>query len=49
MITGIIFVAIGVAFLLENLGIYIGIKWGIVWPLILIMIGLHLVIKKKPW
>jgi len=38
---------IGVLFLLRNLGIISGIAWDIIWPVILIVFGLGLMLKKK--
>jgi len=39
-------IAVGLIFLLENLNLIPGVKWSIVWPVILILAGL-LMLKKK--
>ena len=44
---GIAFVIIGALFLMKNLGLIQGIAWDIVWPLILVVLGISLIIKKK--
>lgn len=45
---GIVVVAIGVLFLLKNIGVLEGIDWGILWPLAVIAIGLNMFFKKRP-
>ncbi|MDO8669198.1 MAG: DUF5668 domain-containing protein [Candidatus Buchananbacteria bacterium] len=40
-------VVIGIIFLLKNLGIMPDIAWDIIWPIILIVIGLTMIFKKK--
>lgn len=44
---GIILVVVGAVFLLSNLGIISSSAWGIIWPLILIAIGLGVMVKKS--
>lgn len=41
---GLILVALGVLFLLKNLGIISGDIWGIFWPILLIILGLWIII-----
>jgi len=40
-------VAVGIIFLLKNLGIMPTIAWDIIWPIILMVVGLTLIFKKK--
>jgi len=40
-------VVLGVVFLLKNLGIMPAIAWDIIWPIILIVVGLTMIFKKK--
>ena len=40
-------VIIGVIFLLKNLGIMPSIAWDIIWPIILVVVGLSMIFKKK--
>ncbi|NCN07284.1 hypothetical protein GW933_01180 [Candidatus Falkowbacteria bacterium] len=40
-------VIIGIVFLFKNLGIMPEIAWDIVWPVILIVLGLTMIFKKK--
>ena len=47
MIFGLILLIIGVVFLLQNLGYISGAAWSIIWPAILIVLGLALVFKRK--
>lgn len=44
---GLVLIAIGVLFLLKNIGVLEGIDWGIIWPLAIIAIGLNLFLKKR--
>lgn len=44
---GIIILIIGLAFLLQNLGLITGSVWGIFWPILLIIIGLALISRRK--
>ncbi len=49
---GLILVALGVLFLLKNLGLISGDVWGIFWPILLIILGLWIVIgsfTKRKW
>ena len=41
--TGLLLVLVGAYFLLQNLGLLEGVRWAIVWPVILILIGLYFV------
>lgn len=47
MIFGIIIIVVGVVFLLQNLGYITGSIWGIIWPLLIMAVGLKMVIKRK--
>lgn len=42
---------IGILFLLKNLGWITGGLWSILWPILLIIVGIKLMMKKKhgPW
>jgi len=40
MIFGLILVAIGIIFLLQNLNIITGRAWEIIWPVVVILIGI---------
>ncbi len=40
-------VIIGIIFLLKNLGIMPDIAWDVIWPVILVVIGLTMIFKKK--
>jgi len=40
-------VVIGIIFLLKNLGIMPEIAWDIIWPIILVVVGLTMIFKKK--
>ena len=42
MIIGVILIAVGVIALAQRLGLISGSVWGYTWPLILIILGLHL-------
>lgn len=47
---GLILIALGLLFLLKNLGIISGDVWGIFWPILLIILGLWILVdsfKKK--
>lgn len=46
MIFGIALVVIGVVFLLQNLGYISASAWGIIWPVIIIAVGLSMLCKK---
>lgn len=45
MIPAIIFIIIGVAFLLKNLGYISGSTWGIIWPLFFIVFGISMLLR----
>jgi hypothetical protein len=42
---GLILIALGVLFLLKNLGIISGSVWDIFWPILLIVLGLEILIS----
>ncbi|MBC7194284.1 MAG: hypothetical protein H5U37_01305 [Caldisericia bacterium] len=49
---GLILIALGVLFLLKNLGVISGEVWGIFWPILIIIIGLEIFISsitKRRW
>jgi len=47
MILGLILIIIGVVFLLQNLGYVSEGAWSIIWPAILIVIGLGSILKRR--
>jgi len=47
MFLGLIIIIIGFVFLLENLGFISGSVWHIIWPCLLIALGLSLICRKK--
>lgn len=47
MIFGLILIIIGLVFLLQNLGFVSEGAWSIIWPAVLILLGLALVFKRK--
>lgn len=47
MISGFILIIIGVVFLLKSLGYISGSTWGIIWPAILIVIGIGVLLKRR--
>ncbi|MGQ9707570.1 MAG: LiaI-LiaF-like domain-containing protein [bacterium] len=49
MTIGMTLIIIGVAFLLKNLGVISTGAWNIIWPGLLIVIGLRLLFKREPW
>jgi len=44
---GIILIALGAYFLLENLGVLSGFRWDIFWPAVLIAIGLLILVRRR--
>ena len=44
---GLLLVVLGVLFLLQNIGVLSGASWGIIWPVLLIILGLSIVFKKN--
>jgi hypothetical protein len=42
---GLIVLAVGIVFLLRNLGIIEWVSWGIMWPVILIVVGIGVCIQ----
>ncbi|HOY56247.1 MAG TPA: DUF5668 domain-containing protein [bacterium] len=50
MFFGLLLVALGVIFLLQNLHILSAATWGLIWPVLVIILGLSMVLKKnKKW
>jgi len=45
MIFGLILVALGIIFLLQNLNIITGRAWEIIWPIIVILIGVGFFVR----
>ncbi len=43
----VVLIVLGAVFLLKNLGIMPGIQWEIVWPIVLIVLGISLLFKKR--
>ena len=46
MLFGAILVVIGAVLLLQNLGVVSGDVWGIIWPSLIVVLGLSLILKK---
>jgi len=49
MLIALILIAIGLIFLLRNLGIITAETWDLIWPLVLIFIGFYLFWKSYEW
>ena len=47
MIFGVILVAIGIIFLLQNLNIITGDAWKIIWPIVVILIGIGFILSRQ--
>ena len=47
MFLGLILLVIGIVYLVKNLGFISGAAWSIIWPIILVVIGLSIVLKRK--
>ena len=47
MFLGLILLITGVVFLLKNLGYISGAAWSIIWPVILIIFGLWILLRKR--
>lgn len=47
MFIGIVFLILGLAFLLKNVGVLTGITWSVVWPILIIVLGFLLIFKKR--
>lgn len=47
MFLGLILLVTGVVFLLKNLGYISEPVWGIIWPVVLIVIGLRILLEKE--
>lgn len=47
MILSLILIIIGIVFLLQNLGYISGAAWSIIWPAILITMGLSILLRRK--
>jgi uncharacterized membrane protein len=46
MFFALLFIVVGLVFLLKNLGVITGDVWGVIWPLFLVIFGLYLVLKQ---
>jgi len=40
-------IIVGAIFLLKNLGVISGVQWEIIWPIVLIVLGVSMLFKKK--
>ncbi len=49
MTIGIILIITGIIFLLKNLGVISIAVWSVIWPGILIVIGVRLLFRRQPW
>ena len=47
MFLGLMVLIVGIVFLLQNLGYIGGNVWGIIWPAIIILVGLSMVMRPK--
>lgn len=47
MFFSLILIVTGIVFLLKNLGYISGTAWSIIWPVILIVIGLGILLKRR--
>lgn len=47
MFFSISLIAIGVIFLLKNLGVISGEIWGLIWPTLIILLGLSLLLRPR--
>jgi len=45
MFFGLLLIVVGIAFLLENLGLVSGNVWNIIWPLVIILFGISILLK----
>ena len=45
--TGVILVVLGLLFLLANLGLLGWLRWDVVWPVLLILLGIWLVTRRR--
>lgn len=46
MTGALILIAVGIVFLLQNLGFFTSSVWGVIWPIILIIIGISMLFGK---
>ncbi len=44
-----VFIILGLVFLLKNLGLITAATWSVVWPLVLILIGVYILWKQYEW
>ncbi|MDE2213431.1 MAG: hypothetical protein KGJ34_02795 [Patescibacteria group bacterium] len=49
MLVGSIVVLVGIVFLLNNLGLLPYISWNILWPVIVILVGLSMLERRSWW
>ncbi len=47
MFFSLLLILLGVIFLLKNLGLLAGNIWSLIWPLVLILIGVYLIVKGR--
>ena len=46
---GVALIVLGAIFLLKNLGLLAMVNWDIIWPIVLIAVGVAMMVKKKNW
>lgn len=46
MTAALIIIAVGIVFLLQNLGFFTSSVWGAIWPIILIIVGISMLFGK---
>ncbi len=49
MMVGLIVILVGIFFLLHNLGLLPSISWGVIWPVLLIIIGISMLEGRRWW
>lgn len=47
MWVGLILTVVGIVWLLQNLGLITGNAWQIIWPAVIIVLGLYILLKPK--
>jgi hypothetical protein len=48
MFFGLALVLVGLIFLLQNLGLISGNYWSILWPCLVMLIGINIIFKREP-
>jgi len=49
MLIALVLIAIGLIFLLRNLGVVTAESWALIWPVVLILLGVYLIWKGYEW